>query len=62
MLVLTRKTYEQESIVIGDNITITFLSDKNGWVKVGITAPKDILLHRQEVHQKIKLGCLPTSN
>jgi len=51
MLVLTRKDYE--SLIINDNIVITILGIRGGQVKIGITAPKDIPVHRQEVYERI---------
>lgn len=47
MLVLTRR--ENESLVIGENITLTILSVKGGQVRVGIDAPKHVAIHRQEL-------------
>ena len=47
MLVLTRK--EDESLVINGNIKLTILSIKGGQVRVGIEAPKDISIHREEL-------------
>ena len=50
MLVLTRKAGEQ--IIIGDNIKLTVVSLGNGRVKIGITAPKDVKIDREEIHDK----------
>jgi len=47
MLVLTRK--ENESLVIGDNIKLTVLSVKGGQVRVGIDAPQEVSIHREEL-------------
>ena len=52
MLVLTRK--ENESIVIGDNIVITVCEVRGYKVRLGITAPKEISVHRQEVYDAIQ--------
>lgn len=52
MLVLTRK--QGESIVIGNDIVITVTDIKNGQIKLGITAPKDVTINREEVLKKIK--------
>ncbi|MBN2689178.1 MAG: carbon storage regulator CsrA [Gammaproteobacteria bacterium] len=52
MLIFTRKV--DDKIMIGDNIEICFLTNKNGQVKVGINAPKDVPVHRYEVYEKIK--------
>ena len=40
--------------MIGDNITITVLSVRNGHVRLGIDAPKEISVHREEIYHKIK--------
>lgn len=52
MLILSR--YAGQSIIIGDNITIKILSDTGKPVKVGIDAPKDISVHREEIYERIK--------
>lgn len=52
MLVLTRKP--GEGIVIGDNIKITIVELKGGGVRIGIDAPRELKVHRQEVLDKIK--------
>ena len=52
MLVFTRK--KDESLVIGNEIEVTILSIGSGNVKVGITAPRHISVHRQEVFEAIK--------
>ena len=52
MLVLTRKA--GEGIIIGDDIKITIIELKGGGVRVGIDAPREMKVHRQEVFDKIK--------
>ena len=54
MLVLTRRI--GESIVIGNNIIITVIgaNPNNTQIKIGITAPKEISVHREEIYQRIK--------
>lgn len=52
MLVLTRKT--EESIRIGSNIIITVLECSNGHTKIGINAPREVPVHREEVYERIK--------
>lgn len=54
MLVLTRHT--NESIIIGENaeITVTVLAIKGNQVKIGINAPKDIQIHRNEIYERIQ--------
>ncbi|NOQ42361.1 MAG: carbon storage regulator CsrA [Desulfuromusa sp.] len=52
MLVLTRKV--GEGIIIGDDIKITVVELKGGGVRIGIDAPREIKVHRQEVFDQIK--------
>ena len=52
MLILTRK--KGESIVIDDNIQVTIIESSDGKIKLGIEAPKNIDIHRKEVHEAIK--------
>jgi len=52
MLVLSRKLTQE--ITIGDNITVTVLEYREGKVRLGITAPKDIPVHRKEVRDAIE--------
>ena len=52
MLILTRKI--QESIMINDNIEVKILSIADGKVKLGIEAPKDVVIHRNEVYEEVK--------
>ena len=51
MLVLSRKA--EESMYIGDDIKITVLDIRGGQVRIGITAPDEIKIHREEVYQRI---------
>ena len=51
MLVLSRKA--DESLFIGDDIKITVLDIRGGQVRIGITAPNSIKVHREEVYQRI---------
>jgi len=59
MLVFTRK--KDESLIIGNEIEVTILSVGSGSVKVGITAPRHISVHRQEVYEAIKRENLAAS-
>lgn len=52
MLILTRKT--GESLFVGDDVEITVLSVRGNQVKLGVNAPKEISVHRQEIYQRIK--------
>ncbi|MDZ7640716.1 MAG: carbon storage regulator CsrA [Desulfurivibrio sp.] len=51
MLVLARRS--GEAVAIGDNIKIQVLEIKNGQVKLGIEAPEEVAVHREEVYQRI---------
>lgn len=52
MLVLTRKTNQR--VLVGDDITVVVLDSVQGQVKLGIDAPKDTPVHREEVAEQIK--------
>jgi carbon storage regulator len=51
MLVLTRKV--EEAIIIGDDILVKILEARGGQIRIGITAPKEISVHRQEIYDRI---------
>jgi carbon storage regulator len=59
VLVFTRK--KGESLVIGNEIEVTILSTSAGGVKVGITAPRHISVHRHEVYEAIRRQNLAAS-
>ena len=50
MLVLTRRTGEK--IIIGDNVTVSVLCVKGHQVRIGIEAPRDVKVNREEIHQR----------
>ena len=52
MLILTRKV--GENLLIGDDISITVLSVRGNQVKIGVDAPNDISVHREEIYHRIK--------
>ena len=51
MLVLSRKA--EESMFIGDDIKVTVLDIRGGQVRIGITAPQEVKIHREEVYDRI---------
>ena len=53
MLVLTRTT--GEALRIGEEVTITILGTKDNQVKIGIDAPKDISVYREEIYHRIQI-------
>lgn len=52
MLILTRKV--GETLMVGDDITVTILGVKGNQVRVGIKAPKNVPVHREEIYNKVK--------
>ena len=60
MLILTRRV--GETLMIGDSVTVTVLGVKGNQVRIGITAPKDVAVHREEIFQRLqKDGAEPAS-
>lgn len=52
MLILTRRV--GESLMVGDDVTITVLGVKGNQVRIGVNAPKDVGVHREEIYQRIQ--------
>jgi carbon storage regulator len=52
MLILTRRV--GETVMIGEEVTITVLGVKGNQVRVGINAPKSVAVHREEIYERIK--------
>ena len=52
MLILTRRV--GETLMIGDEVTVTVLGVKDNQVRIGVNAPRDVTVHREEIYERIK--------
>ena len=52
MLILTRRV--GETLVVGDDVTVTVLGVRGNQVRLGVNAPKDVAVHREEIYQRIQ--------
>ncbi|MCU7796977.1 MAG: carbon storage regulator CsrA [Candidatus Thiodiazotropha sp. (ex Monitilora ramsayi)] len=52
MLILTRRV--GETLMIGDEVTVTVLGVKGNQVRIGVNAPRDVTVHREEIYERIK--------
>lgn len=53
MLILTRRV--GETLIIGEDVTVTVLGIKGNQVRIGVKAPKDVSVHREEIYERIRV-------
>jgi len=52
MLILTRRV--GETVMVGEDVTVTVLGVKGNQVRIGVNAPRDVAVHREEIYERIK--------
>ena len=52
MLVITRRV--NETLMVGDDVTVTVLGVKGNQIRIGVNAPKEVAVHREEIYERIK--------
>ena len=52
MLILTRRV--GETVMVGNDVTVTIVGVKGNQIRIGVTAPKDVTVHREEIYERIK--------
>ena len=60
MLILTRRV--GETLMVGDDVTVTVLGVKGNQVRIGVNAPKEVAVHREEIYERIKRERSPEGN
>jgi carbon storage regulator len=60
MLILTRRV--GETLMVGDEVSVTVLGVKGNQVRLGVNAPKDVAVHRKEIYERIKKEQDPVEN